>query len=64
MTDVMRADAARMIADNPTSVTVTRQTSVLSGGKRTSSTSTLAAQTVRIYGKNVSEVAQIGRAHV
>ncbi len=60
MTEVMRSDASRMIADNPTSITITRVTSALSGGKRSSSTSTVAAQTVRIYGKNVSEVAREG----
>ncbi len=52
----MRLDAERMIADNPIGITITRTTWTLSNGKRTSTSATLAAQTVRTYGKNVTEV--------
>jgi hypothetical protein len=47
----MRADATLMIADNPSTITITRRTWVTSGGKRTNSDVTLAPQTVRLYSK-------------
>ncbi len=52
----MRLDTERMINDNPISIVITRATWTLANGKRTSTSATLAAQTVRMYGKNVTEV--------
>ena len=59
----MRDDTATMIADNPSTVTISRKTRVKSNGKLTAATSTIAAQTVRLYSKNVSvdRMAEEGR---
>ncbi len=38
-----------MIEDNPSTVTITRKTWTHAGGKRTSSSRTLSAQTARLY---------------
>lgn len=45
----MRSDTLAMIADNPVSITISRKTWTVANGKRSSSSSTLAAQTVRLY---------------
>lgn len=51
----MRADALRMIADNPSNIIIGRKTSTVTDGKKASLTDELDFQTVRIYGKNKSE---------
>ena len=51
MTDSMRIDTQRMIADNPSSITITRKTYAITKGARVPSTTTLSAQTVRFYEK-------------
>lgn len=45
----MRDDATLIIADNPVSIVITRKTYTLANGKRSKATSTLSAQTVRLY---------------
>jgi hypothetical protein len=52
----MRLDALRMIQDNPSVITISRKTWTIANGKRTSASSSKAAQTVRLYGKNTSEL--------
>ena len=56
----MRAHTACIIADNPSTVTISRKTFAISGSKRTSTTATLAAQTMRLYGRFTSEVQREG----
>lgn len=56
----IRAHTARMIADNPSSVVITRRTYELSGSKRESDTEELEAQTVRLYGKNSTDIQREG----
>lgn len=57
---IIRAGALTIISDNPSTITITRRTHTLSGSKRTSTTTTLAAQTVRIYGKNTTDIVREG----
>ena len=52
----MRLDALRIIQDNPSVITISRKTSVIANGKRSHTTANRPAQTVRLYGKNVSEL--------
>jgi hypothetical protein len=56
----MRAHATNIIADNPSVITITRRTYAISGSKRTSTTANLAAQTVRVYGKNRTDIQREG----
>lgn len=56
----IRAHTARMIADNPTDITITRKTRTISGGKATSTDTALPTQTVRLYSKNSSELSREG----
>jgi len=55
LTDSMRVDTSRMIADNPSSIIISRKTSTVTNGKKASSTDELDAQTFRLYGKNKTE---------
>lgn len=55
MTDSMRVDTSRMIADNPSSIIISRKTSTVTDGKKASTTDELDYQTVRLYGKNKTE---------
>lgn len=52
----MRAHTTRMISDNPSSIVIARKATTPSGSKNTSTSATLAAQTVRVYGRNTSEL--------
>lgn len=56
----MRVHTTRMISDNSSSIVITRNTSAVSGSKKSSTPTTLAAQTVRIYGRNTSELQREG----
>jgi hypothetical protein len=56
----MRAHVTRMIADNPSTVTITRRTFAISGSKRTTTTANQAAQTFRLFGKNKTEIQREG----
>ena len=56
----MRADALRMIADNPSTITITRTVKTITGSKRDSTPTTVVAQTVRLYGKNTTEIQREG----
>jgi hypothetical protein len=56
----MREHASVIIADNPSTVTITRRTHAVTDSKRKSTTATLAPQTVRIYSKNTTEVQREG----
>jgi len=56
----MRAHTARMIADNSSTVTITRRTFTISSSKRTHADTVLAAQTVRLYGRNRTELVREG----
>lgn len=48
----MRTDTTNMISDNSSSITVTRKAWTVANGKRSMVESTLATQTVRLYGRN------------
>jgi hypothetical protein len=48
----MRSDTTNMINDNSSAIIITRNTWTIANGKRSSATSTLTAQTVRLYGRN------------
>lgn len=41
-----------MINDNPSTITITRKIWTVANGKRSSASSTIAAQTVRLYARN------------
>ncbi len=51
-----------MIADDPSTVTITRKTWTVAGGKRSSASATRPAQTVRLYNKNTSELQTVDDA--
>jgi hypothetical protein len=51
----MRADTSRMIADNPSTITITRKTSTVTDGKKASTSADLDPQTFRLYHKNKTE---------
>jgi hypothetical protein len=52
----MRVDTTNIIADNPSTITITRKTFTVTNGVRSAPASeTLAAQTVRLYYKNKTD---------
>jgi hypothetical protein len=56
----MRAQTLAMIADNPSTITITRTVKTITGSKRDSTPTTLATQTVRLYGKNTTKIQREG----
>ena len=56
----MRADTSLMVADNPSNIIISRKTSTITAGKKSSDTAPLVSQTVRLYLKNKTERAREG----